>query len=46
MTEDAAYRPKLFYSSGPNQGKEQDFPKPVYKQDEKKVKNRRRPIRR
>lgn len=27
MDEDAAYRPKLFYSSGINQGKEQAFPK-------------------
>ncbi|KAI8327338.1 RNA recognition motif 2-domain-containing protein [Choanephora cucurbitarum] len=26
MSEDVAYQPKLFYSSGPNKGKEQPFP--------------------
>ncbi|KAI7906144.1 RNA recognition motif 2-domain-containing protein [Cokeromyces recurvatus] len=28
MFEDAAYRPKIFYSDGPNKGKEQAFPVP------------------
>lgn len=28
MSEDMAYRPKIFYSSGVNKGKEQEFPKP------------------
>jgi hypothetical protein len=27
MEEDEAFRPKLFYSNGPNKGKEQLFPK-------------------
>lgn len=28
MFEQRNYRPKLYYSNGPNRGKEQDFPKP------------------
>lgn len=35
MTEDAAYRPKIFYSSGQNKGREQEFPKPDFGFDDR-----------
>ncbi|KAI8367074.1 RNA recognition motif 2-domain-containing protein [Blakeslea trispora] len=36
MFEDIAYQPKLFYSDGPNKGKEQPFPVHSYHRRERK----------
>ena len=41
MSEDEAYRPKLFYVSGPKAGQEEPFPAPLRQHDHLHVNKRR-----